>query len=185
MRDEYIIQRQGKDYVLYKGLLAEAHERFIAFSIDTELISSGDVPILKATFEGENKDGRRIKTTGTGTAGRATDKKGPAVDAPIEMAETRAKARALRDAVNVGETAFEEMPTGEEQEAEGKLSRETLARLKFLATTYAEAIKQDPEVHLRAFARNEGPLENFTEGQGKTWIGRYEHNLEKLEARDS
>jgi hypothetical protein len=121
MRDEYKIQRQGKTHVLYPGLLNEVHERYAEFTIDTELIEAGEQPIVKATFEGKylaeihyggknHEQVRTRRTSGIGTAGRATDRKGPAVDAPIEMAETRAKARALRDAVNVGETAFEELP---------------------------------------------------------------------------
>ena len=122
MRDEYIIKRQGKDYVLFAGLVAEAHDQFDKLALKTELIEGGEKPIVKATFEGAllDNDGKitfHITSTGYGTAGRETDRKGPAVDAPIEMAETRAKARALRFAVNIGETAFEELPASLEGEA--------------------------------------------------------------------
>lgn len=114
MRDEHKITRNGKTYVLYGGLLAEAHERFHGFKIETELIEGGEQPIVKATFDGwpehAGSPSTHIRTSGIGTAGRQGDDKSPAArTAPIEMAETRAKARALRDAVNVGETAFEEL----------------------------------------------------------------------------
>jgi len=128
MRDEYKIQRQGKDYVLYPGLLNEAHEKYQIFSLKTEVLDAGDRPVVKATFSGTEtmavsskgrlEASRSVETTGIGTAGRATDRKGPAVDAPLEMAETRAKARALRDAVNIGETSFEELPSPPESGAE-------------------------------------------------------------------
>jgi hypothetical protein len=110
MREEYMIERQGKKFVLYAGLLEEAHSRGLR-SIETELIQvpgteNGEVAIARAVVRTE--DG---KFTGIGDAspqnvGRAI------VPHIIRMAETRAKARALRDAINVGVTALEEL--GEE-----------------------------------------------------------------------
>jgi hypothetical protein len=115
VREEYKIQRQGKTHVLYPGLLNEVHERFEGFTIQTTLLEAGEQPIVQAHFTGWRKGTdiaeAEIRTSGIGTAGRGTDRTGPAKDAPIEMAETRAKARAFRDAVNIGETAFEELPS--------------------------------------------------------------------------
>jgi hypothetical protein len=37
MREEYMIERQGKRFVLYAGLLEEAHNRGLR-SIETELV---------------------------------------------------------------------------------------------------------------------------------------------------
>lgn len=108
-----MITRQGKQYVLFQGLLDEAHNQGLK-GIDTDLIqvpddSNGHVAIVKATAE---MDGDR-RFSGIGDA--SPDNVGRNI-APhiIRMAETRAKARALRDAVNVGATALEELSEGDD-----------------------------------------------------------------------
>ena len=107
MREEYMIERQGKRFVLYAGLLEEAHSRGLR-SIETELLQvpgpgNGEVAIVKAVVRTE--DG---KFTGIGDASPENVNRTIAPHV-IRMAETRAKARALRDAINVGVTAFEEL----------------------------------------------------------------------------
>jgi hypothetical protein len=113
MRDEFLITRQGKQYVLFAGLLDEAHNRGLR-GIDTELIqvpddTNGHVAIVKATCEME--DGRRFSGIGDASPENVGRNIAPHV---IRMAETRAKARALRDAVNVGATALEELSDGDD-----------------------------------------------------------------------
>ena len=114
MREEYMIERQGKRFVLYAGLLEEAHSRGLR-SIETELLQvpaneNGDVAIVKAVIRTEEGKFGGIGDASPQNVNRAI--------APhlIRMAETRAKARALRDAINVGVTAFEELG-GEEEVA--------------------------------------------------------------------
>lgn len=107
MRDEFKIVRHGKLYVLYAGLLAEAHSSGLK-EIDTELLqvpdgANGDTAIVRARVAME--DGGLFCGIGDASprnVGRAI--------APhlMRMAETRAKARALRDALNIGTLAFEE-----------------------------------------------------------------------------
>jgi hypothetical protein len=113
VREEFFIERHGKRYVLFQGLLDEAHSLGLK-GIDTDLIqipdeSNGNVAIVKATAEMD--DERRF--SGIGDA--SPDNVGRSI-APhlIRMAETRAKARALRDAVNVGATAMEELSDGDD-----------------------------------------------------------------------
>jgi predicted amidohydrolase YtcJ len=102
-----MIERQGKKFVLYAGLLEEAHSRGLR-SIETELLQipdheNGEAAIVRAVVRTE--DG---KFTGIGDASPENVNRTIAPHV-IRMAETRAKARALRDAINVGVTAFEEL----------------------------------------------------------------------------
>jgi hypothetical protein len=113
MRDEFLITRQGKQYVLFAGLLDEAHSRGLN-SIDTELVQApteenGRVAICKARVEME--DGRTFSGIGDASPENVGRNIVPHI---IRMAETRAKARALRDAVNVGATALEELADGDD-----------------------------------------------------------------------
>lgn len=124
-RDEFIIQRHGKDFVLYAGLLDEAHSRGLT-RIETELLQAPS----EAGGEGTGEDTAIVKATVTMGDESKFDGIGDASPrnvgnniAPhlIRMAETRAKARALRDAINVSVTAFEELggeAGGEDSEAE-------------------------------------------------------------------
>jgi hypothetical protein len=98
---------------LFAGLLDEAHSRGLR-GINTELIqvpdeTNGNVAIVKATAEMD--DGRRFSGIGDASPENVGRNIVPHL---IRMAETRAKARALRDAVNVGATALEELSDGDD-----------------------------------------------------------------------
>jgi hypothetical protein len=107
MKKEFVIERQGKSFVLYAGLLDEAHQQGLK-SITTKLLQiptdeNGHLAVAEATV-----------TTDKGTYSGIGDASPQNVTKMmqcclIRMAETRAKARALRDAVNVGVAAFEEL----------------------------------------------------------------------------
>lgn len=124
MREEFLISRQGKTYALYAGLLAEAHERGLE-GIWTDLIQApgpgnDNVAIVKA----------RVKMADEKMFEGYGDASPPNVGKMIQphllrMAETRAKARALRDAINVGVTAFEEL--GGDDAPDAPQGRETQA----------------------------------------------------------
>ena len=122
MRDEFLITRQGKQYVLFAGLLDEAHARGLK-GIDTELLQvptpeNGQVAVVKATVEmsgGQGQGGPEGSRTFSGIGDASPENVGRGiVPHIIRMAETRAKARALRDAVNVGATALEELSDGDD-----------------------------------------------------------------------
>lgn len=126
MREEFQITRQGKTYVLFAGLLDEAHARGL-IGIDTELVqvpddSNGQIAVVKATVQiEENSSGsgsNEIKTfSGIGDASPSNVSRN-IVPHLIRMAETRAKARALRDAINVSATALEEIADNDDNQGQ-------------------------------------------------------------------
>ena len=115
MKKEFIVERNGKSFVLYAGLLDTAHERGLK-GVTTTLVQipselNGQMAIVHATVE-------TSQGTFTGLGDAAPDNVSRMmVPHLVRMAETRAKARALRDAVNVGVTALEELGELDEQSA--------------------------------------------------------------------
>jgi len=110
MKREFVINRHGKDYVLYAGLLDQAHQQGLC-AVKTQLLQvpgpeNGHVAICLAEVTTE-----KGTFTGIGDADPSNVNRVMA-NALIRMAETRAKARALRDAVNVGLVALEELGEG-------------------------------------------------------------------------
>lgn len=109
IKSEHKMMRQGKEYVLFAGLLDAAHKKGL-LGINTELVQipgseNGNVAVVRATVGmsplDESPDGKARIFSGIGDA--SPDNVGRnIVPHIIRMAETRAKARALRDAVNVG-----------------------------------------------------------------------------------
>lgn len=104
---EYIHNLQGKNFVLFTGLLELAHQDGMNYS-STEIIqipndSNGNTAIVKAVV-------RTSKGEFSGI-GDASPKSVTAKIVPhlLRMAETRAMGRALRFATNVNMTAFEEL----------------------------------------------------------------------------
>lgn len=112
MRDEFLYKAQGgKDAVTYAGLLNEAHDKGL-ISIITDLIQipsdeNKGIAISKATATMRVGEVTKI-FTGIGDASFTNVGKGMGLHI-IRMSETRAKARALRDAVNIGMVCYEEL----------------------------------------------------------------------------
>lgn len=125
MRKEFLLDMKGgRKAVLYAGLLDLAHQSGLKV-LRTELLAlptpeNGHTAISMATVILE-RDGREMTFTGIGDASPRNVAPGM-VNCLMRMAETRAKARALRDAVNVGVIAFEELG-GEEDVEEKPLKR--------------------------------------------------------------
>ena len=173
MREEYMIERQGKRFVLYAGLLEEAHSRGLR-SIETELLqvpasSNGEVAIVKAVV--------RTDEGKFGGIGDASPENVNRAIAPhlIRMAETRAKARALRDAINVGVTAFEELGGPSEEEGVESLqgSFENGRQAK------AQASKEDGKGELPATRKQLNYLEALISDVVEDGIGRFEEMVGK------
>jgi hypothetical protein len=119
MDRRYVIQREGKDFALYAGLLNLAHERGL-LSIETVLVqlpteANGNIAVVQATVRLSDAQGvlRSFQGIGDAAPGNVNRMMAPHI---LRLAETRAKARALRDAVNVGE-ALADDPSDETGEA--------------------------------------------------------------------
>jgi hypothetical protein len=109
---QYIINRQGKDVVLYAGLLDLAHRSGLK-SITTKLLAApNEANAWTAIVWAEVVTDSGI-FSGIGDANPANVGRMVTLHT-IRMAETRAKARALRDALNVGGVSLEEL--GPEQD---------------------------------------------------------------------
>jgi hypothetical protein len=168
----FVIEHRGKSYALYAGLLDAAH-RLGLRSIEEEIVqapdASHDAPaIVKATVEME--DGRRF--SGIGDA--SPDNVGRGI-APhlLRMASTRAKARALRDAINVGVTAFEELG-GEEEPQRQEEPERTLggATRKAAGKLWMLAGGKDVQA-VQAFEANAGKeIKDMNAKEVSEWIGR-------------
>lgn len=140
---ESVITRGDRQYVLYAGLLDEAHRQGLK-AIRTTLLQipteeNGYVAICQAVVETE-----KGVFTGIGDASPANVSR-QMVHCLIRMAETRAKARALRDAVNVGVVALEELDDLEEEPAPERRPADSPAR----ATTEPGRETERPVTPLR------------------------------------
>ncbi|WP_053058017.1 hypothetical protein [Rubrobacter aplysinae] len=166
MREEFMMTRQGKQYVLFAGLLDEAHSRGLV-GIDTELIqvpeeTNGQVAVVKATVQIEESESGKgsgepssLRTfSGIGDASPQNVSRN-IVPHLIRMAETRAKARALRDAVNVGATALEELSDGDDAPAQSHQNNQN-PRSPKNAGAQKEASNQAPNLREAKGAETRG-----------------------------
>lgn len=198
MRPEHLIDRQGKTFVLFAGLLDEAHTRGLQ-SIDTELLqaptaANGETTIVKATVAIRSDDGTLRTFSGIGDAtpqnvGRQI------VPHAIRMAETRAKARALRDAINVSTIALEEL--GEDDEAVAAAPRGTarptpIGAAPSAAGRPAEGMTQAQKAALWASAKGAGlgeaelrelAAERFAVGVGELTRAQASKLIDELKGR--
>ena len=111
------MERQGRTFALYAGLLDYAHQQGL-LGITTVLVQIPSelnqmTAIVHATVQTERGTFMGLGDANPGNVGRQM------VPHLIRLAETRAKARALRDAVNVGVAALEELGAGEEDDHAG------------------------------------------------------------------
>jgi hypothetical protein len=106
--DRFILKLQGKEFVLYSGLLDLAHQKGLSM-LEVEVIQfptadNGMEAICKATAE--SLIGNVFSDVGDASPKNVNRAVALHI---LRMASTRAKARVLRDMVNVGMTSLEEI----------------------------------------------------------------------------
>jgi len=145
-RREFIVQREGRSFSLYAGLLDYAHQLGLT-GISTNLVQvpselNGMVAIAHATVTLQDERGERVfQGLGDANPTNVTRMMAPHL---IRMAETRAKARALRDAVNIGTAALEELGgEGTEEGHDGQQKPEEGVSAAWPGAA-PRAVKQDP-----------------------------------------
>lgn len=132
---KFIVNLQGKDFVTYEGLLDLAHQNGLK-GIETELIQipsteNNNTCIIRAKAITENGEFHGLGDANPENVNSFISKH------LIRMAETRAKARALRDLTNVGMTAIEELGDDKEvEEQSSKSGSSDLASVKQLNYVY-------------------------------------------------
>lgn len=158
---EHVITRQGRPMLLYAGLLHLAHQKGLN-EIWTEPVQlptpeNGNVAVVKARVEVIQRDpdtglpvtdtdGVAAVQTFTGIGDASPDNVGRNIVPHIlRMAETRAKARALRDAVNAPE-ALADDPSDEEPIAQTR----SLPPQGPQEATEAQGVRSIPADGLRA-----------------------------------
>jgi len=124
IEEKFIVNLKGKQFVTYEGLLDLAHQNKLK-SIKTELIQiptkeNNNQCIMKAIATTE--DGKEFEGYGDADTSNVNSMISKHI---IRMAETRAKARALRDLTNVGMTALEELGDEEVDEPANRSSSNT------------------------------------------------------------
>ena len=106
--ERFIKNIEGKDFVLYAGLLDLAHQKGMT-SMEVEILQfptkdNGNMAIVKAFAE--SKLGETFSDIGDADPTNCNYKVAKHL---LRMASTRAKARALRDFTNIGITCLEEL----------------------------------------------------------------------------
>lgn len=105
---EFIVRLHGKDFVLFSGLLDVAHQDGLK-SIETDIVQFPDADNAHTAIITAKVVTEKGTFTGIGDANPANVGNKQIALHCIRMAETRAIARALRFATNIGMTALEEI----------------------------------------------------------------------------
>ena len=167
-RAKYVITLQGKEFVLYAGLLDLATSMGLV-SITSTIVDMPNeqnrdsaVVIAVATAE---REGRMYSYTGIGDATPRNVRPALAT-CLLRMAETRAKARALRDLTNVGMASVEELsPDSFDEKVEQKVE------LKRLPEPILQRVRQ---CCLSNKWRFEPSFNYWTVEDAITWLDSYE-----------
>jgi hypothetical protein len=191
-KTDKVVKLQGKEYVLFEGLLEVTHENYKLISMESELIqfpsqANEMTAIVKATVT--VKDGEEYKKfEGTGDASPKSVNK---MIAPhiIRMAETRALGRAMRFLTGFG-TVFEELGEVDFSKDNKKSSPKKDSKPNNVKDT-EEKTEKKPVVSNNASQAQLNKIEKDAKSLGLTAEKVYTHlgfdpgNVQKSEASDA
>lgn len=112
---KYITQIKGNDYIKYSGLLAYAHEKGLVnmWIVDKRIEVESKTAIIQVKIQMADEIGNLLEFEGIGSANKQNTPL-HLEGSYVELAHTRAKARALRDALNIDLVSFEEVMQSKE-----------------------------------------------------------------------
>ena len=105
-KSNHIVRIQGKDFMTYEGVLNKLHEKSNG-NFSMVILESGKSEDMKRAWckvrltVGENLF--------DGIGSSTPENTGSVTDHPLELANTRAKGRAIRDYLNIGQVMAEEL----------------------------------------------------------------------------
>ena len=185
---KFVINQQGRDHVLFSGLIDALHQLSAGFfSVDTRIeqlptAENGHQAVCSAlvrVFDPDNPDVVRRSASGIGDASPANVNRMMA-NALIRMAETRSKARALRDLLNVGMVAYEELgPQGPEPASDRIAVGDRVFSREEVVGAYKKRLAQAKEAGL---ALGQGDLDEDT-APLSLLVGRSQELKRRLEAK--
>lgn len=156
---KYTVNVQGKDFITFNGLLAEAHAQGLT-NIHTSMINEDITnPIFKATVTVDGKEFTGYGDANVDNVARQVSK------ALIRMAETRSIARALRFACNIDMAAIEELD-GDSANVVGKSKSKVsepvkAASPKLKTPSVSKEPKAEPKVETKTKVKPEQPKKLF------------------------
>lgn len=112
---KYVTQVKGQDYIKYSGLLSYAHKKGLVnmWIMDKNIDTENKVAIVQVKVQISDEEGMLYEFEGIGSANKQNTPL-HLEGSYVELAHTRAKARALRDALNIDMNSFEEVMKQEE-----------------------------------------------------------------------
>jgi predicted nucleic acid-binding Zn finger protein len=156
LKEEFITDIKGKQFVLYAGVLDLATQKGL-LKLEVELIQyptkeNGREAICRAVAEGKN--GEVFSDIGDANPNNCTEK---IVKHLIRMASTRAKGRALRDMCNISIACLEELESMDDVMGSDspKSTRKTAPK-----TPPASAMRKTPEEKQAPAVTGKAPEEN-------------------------
>lgn len=165
-KEKLIVRLQGKEFILYAGLVALARKHGLN-SIQVDRLESGpDGHVFKATVDGELGRYEAHGDASPKNVGKMI------VPHAMRMAETRAIARALRSYTAVGMCSLEELGGSTEE------AKPAAPKRKPRAKKAAPKAEEPPAPSTEAMVETEPAGKN---GKHPSWMAAHKHFCQRIE----